>query len=443
MVEASRDQLKEKEEQSLVVLHGMLSRLDHNQATDTEEIKRINVKIQQLLPSVSPGAALPHRKTPSGHSRVLHMNYMRSQTDPSGETELAYLRFFAKTASALGLHLDILTDADSRDDIALVLAQSEYKALQSTLTISQHPVSKWAEDSVEYLENGTVALLSSIDHTLLNQAMTAGRQQRWQGQISPDHLTAALADDHLWIPLGTSANLGETVAAREIAARLSGQRVSRIRAYIEGGNMLTGEDITGNLIILIGKDAISTTAYLYQLNDDQVKAIICEDFGLTSVDQVIGVEQPGQFHLDMGLLFIGQGVVVVNDSSSARQDAMEMAELVPCLTTEQMAAKLTLRHALENAAVQDLQAAGLQVIREVLAHDVFYNFVNGEFVIGIDGCHYYITNGGPPEQEARFETLMVSEWQAAKQVIFSPQTIAHKSLQERGGVGCRLKGSRH
>ncbi len=418
----------------LDVLHEMVGKMARDDGTEVE-------KIREVLPSVDTGGALPQKKTPSGRTKVLHMNYTRSQTDKPVEVEIEHLRFFARTGKELGLRLEILTNAKSREDIEQELAKEEYEGLEYTISESQKPVSKWAEDSVEYLENGQVAVLNQFNHKLLAWAMTEGRRHRWQGKVTQENLEEALREDHLWILLGVRVNALETVMEREHAARANGLEVGHIRAYIEGGNMIAGEDATGKPVIIIGKDAIAATVYIYQLNEDDVKRIICEDFGLESIEQVICVEQPGQFHLDMGMLFIGNGVVIVNDSSEALQDAIEMAELVPCLTTEKMAAKLKLQYELEEEAAKDLEAAGIEVKREKLENDVLYNFFNGEFVEGKDGFNYYMTNGGPKEQEEKFEALMVREWQVVKKVIFSPQDAAQKSLQERGGVGCRIKGS--
>ena len=394
-----------------------------------------------MLPSVDTGSALPQKKTPSGRTQVLHMNYTRSQTGEPVEAEIEHLQFFARTAKELGLQLEILTNQNSREDIDNSLKQDEYQELEYQITISQQPVSKWAEDSVEYLENGKVAVLNQFNDKLLEWAMTEGRRQRWQGKVSEENLEEALEEDHLWIPLGIRVNLGETGVELERAAQEKGQEVGHIRAYIEGGNMIMGEDAIGKPVLLIGKDAIATTAYIYQLDYDEVKTIICEDFGLDTIDQVICVEQPGQFHLDMGMLFIGNGVVILNDSSDDLQDAIEMAQMVPCLTTEKMAAKLKLQSELEEAAAKDLEEAGIKVIREKLEKDMMYNFFNGEFVEGKDGFNYYITNGGAEENEEKFEALMVREWKVVKKVIFSPLNAAQQSLKERGGVGCRIKGS--
>jgi hypothetical protein len=430
----------EFEVQPLSVLHERLTKLEGTVA-DVGEIELIKASIRQALPRVDTDGALPQKKTPSGKTQVLHMNYTRSQTDQLVETEMAHLRFFARTAKELGLQLEILTHQKSQADIEQALEKDEYEALAYSITESRQPVSKWAEDSVEYLTNGKVAVPTPFNDKLLDWAMTEGRRRRWQGKITPGNLEEALREDHLWVPLGIRVNAGETGVERERAAYAKGQAVGHIRAYIEGGNMITGEDATGNPVILIGKDAIETTAYVYQLDSDGVKRIICEDFGLETIDQVICVEQPGQFHLDMGMLFIGNGVVIVNDSTQALKDAVEMAEMVPCLTTEKMAAKLKLQYELEVAAAKDLEATGMEVIRRKLEDGTSYNFFNGEFVEGKDGLNYYITNGGPKDKEEKFEALMVRELKVVKKVIFSPKEAAQKSLQERGGVGCRIKGA--
>lgn len=391
-------------------------------------------------PPVSPCAGLPHRKTPAGNTRALHLNYVRGRDDKLRETELAHLRFFISVAMRLGLQLQIFTHVDSRGDIdqelpAHVEPPTAFYVIESAL-----PITKWAEDGVEYLDNGAIAILPPLNDQQLATAMTVGRQHRWQGKVSQSVLTAALEDDALWIPLGVRVNLQETTAAVTALAAQTSRPVVNLRAYIEGGNMIAGEDAAGQPILLVGKDAIDATAQRYQLTREQVQKIVCEDFGLAAPTQVVMVEQPGQFHLDLALLFIGQGVVVLNDSSAALADAVEMAELVPCMTTETAAARLGLQHALEEAAAKDLQSAGLSVIRQALADNVMFNFFNGEFVTGKDGLNYYLTNGAPPAQEERFSQLMVEEWQVVSEVIFTPREAAQKSLQQLGGVGCRAKG---
>ncbi|NET50705.1 MAG: hypothetical protein F6K09_18855 [Merismopedia sp. SIO2A8] len=394
------------------------------------------------IPSIDIARSLPHKKTPQGKTRVLHANYTRNRAGEQVAAELEHLRFFAQVAQSLGLQLEILTPVNSQEDVETLLTSGDYRGLNYQVIVSPNPISKWAEDSVEYLENGDLAILTPIDDDRLEWAMKEGRRQRWRSMVPADLLEAVLNEDHLWIPLGIRVNSSDTGQERERVAQDQGLNIGYLRAYIEGGNMITGEDAAGNSMVLVGKDAIATTAHLYQLTDDEVRQIIAEDFGLSNSNPIIAVEQPGQFHLDMGLLFLGNGVVVLNDSNQGLQDAIEMAELAPCATTQAMAAKLQLQCALETAAAQDLQFAGLTVIRQSLENNVMYNFFNGEFVEDNDGHAYYITNGGPSDQQNAFRTLMVNDWQVVQDVFFSPSQAAYKSLQDRGGVGCRLKGSR-
>ena len=439
--EISHNTTGEKTEQSLSALHERLKAVTEGNAVDPKEVERIQASIRNTIPRVDTGQALPQKKTPSGRTQVLHMNYKRDRPEKPVQAEMEHLRFFAQTSQELGLHLRILTHKNNRETIETELKTEKYKSLRYEITESQKPVSKWAEDNIEYLENGQVAVPSAFNNNLLEWAMTEGRKHRWQNKIPQEQLKAALRDDHLWIPLGVTVNADETSLEHERLAQKQGQTVGHLRAYIEGGNMITGEDATGNTVILIGKDTIDTTAVLFQINADDVKGIISEDFGLSNLDQIISVEQPGQFHLDMGMMFLGKGIVVVNDSQKALKDAIEMAEMVPCMTTETMAAKLQLQYELEEASAIDLKEAGLKVLREPLKDEVSYNFFNGEFVTDTDGFNYYITNGGPKEKQDEFEQLMVKDWAIVKKVIFSPQDAAQQSLQERGGVGCRLKGS--
>ncbi len=384
-----------------------------------------------------------HRKTPSGRTNLWYMNYSRSHTDGQPvETELAYLRFFAERAQTLGLRLEILTYGEGANDVEAELSQPQFSGLDYRVSVSNQPVLKWAEDSAEYLDDGTVLVSTVCDLEKLIAAMTEGRRSRWQGQVANEILEQVLTEDHLWIPLGIKVNEAEMVSQQIAVAKLRKQKVEPMSAYIEGGNMIVGEDAQGQTVVLIGKDAIDATTNLKGITGDRLKDLLTAEFRLNSPEQIIEVEQPGQFHLDMGVLFLGKGLVVVNDSSEALKNAQEMAELAPCSTTETMSALLELQHNLEAIAVSDLQRAGLEVLRENLANGVFYNFCNGEFVEGKEGQAYYVTNGAAPEEEQRFRKLMLEKWQVVTDVIFSPRELTHKSLQEKGGVGCRVKGAR-
>ena len=430
----------------LATLHQTLRQLQLDSDASAEVIAQIQHQIRATLPNPHPNGAPPHPKDPNGCCNTLHVNFSGGKDEQPDRIETGYLEFFAQVSKQLGLQLDVLTEAKWESTVHQLLGTKDLDQLHYSVVTSNRPISKWAEDSVEYLLNGAIATLPPFDDDLLGWAMTEGRRRRWQGVINSEHLEEALRDDGAWIPLGVRVNrfgMGQIRADVERArgGMVVGQPVGQMRAYIEGGNAIATTTADGRSLLLVGRDAIDATALMYQLGQNEVRQLIQADFGLENLDHVIVVEQPGQFHLDMGMLCLGNGVVVVNDSAAAYKDAVEMVEMVRCMTTEVMAAKATLQYQLEEQAVQDLVDAGLTVKRECLGEGVAYNFLNGEFVVGETGDRYFITNGGPSEHQARFETLMVNEWKAVDKVIFTPSDIAQNSLQEKGGIGCRAKGT--
>ncbi|KYC42236.1 hypothetical protein WA1_19850 [Scytonema hofmannii PCC 7110] len=91
-----------------------------------------------------------------------------------------------------------------------------------------------------------------------------------------------------------------------------------------------------------------------------------EDFGLEDEAQVLFVEQPGRFHLDMGLLMIDNGQVIVNDSEESFKKQFSEEESIP--------EEIKRRKALEDRAAKDLQEGGVEVIRKPLANEKFNFF---------------------------------------------------------------------
>lgn len=383
-----------------------------------------------------------HRKTPSGQTNLWYVHYSRSHTDGQPvETELGYLRFVGEQAQKLGLRLEILTHGSGVMDVETEFFQPEFTGLDYRVVTSATPVLKWAEDSAEHFDHGIVGLPMDCELEGLIEAMTTGRRSRWQGLLHPELFEQVLTEDHLWIPLGIKVNEAAMIPQQLITAQIRKQPTQRFNAYIEGGNMITGEDAQGETIVLIGKDAVAASTKLQEITGDRLKSLLVQDFQLNNPEQIIFVEQPGQFHLDMGMLFLGHGTVVVNDSEENAKNAREIAQLVPSNAAETMANLLELQAKLEAIAVQDLEAAGLEVKRQNLANGVYYNFCNGEFVTGQNGESYYITNGAAALAESQFRELMVKTWQVVDEVIFAPRELTHKSLQEKGGLGCRIKGA--
>jgi hypothetical protein len=148
------------------------------------------------------------------------------------------------------------------------------------------------------------------------------------------------------------------------------------------------------------------------------RATIAEDFGVKA-SQILCVEQPGKFHLDMGMLFVGKGVVIVNDSTEEWEAAKRNESTSFNPAAKKITAQLGLRTQLEALAVKDLQEGGMKVVRQKLESGTSYNFFKGEFVTGKDGETYYLTNGGPSDQQEKFRLLMIKEWGVVKDVSFT------------------------
>jgi len=361
------------------------------------------------------------------------------------DVEYAHAQFFVSRAQQLDLSLCIFTTAAGQAD--LLGTHGFFGNLNVVWTIADNTVnkeaiSKWAEDSVEFLQSGHVAVLEKFDSSLLTYSIGAGRRERWANLLGQEFadlreypFISAMSGD--WVPEGTLVNVGDSGLLRAAALTNHQRTVRHLRFYAEGGNLIVGENAAQQMIVLVGKDSIAMTRSEYAFtSDDAVRQLIADDFGL-NLDQIIGVEQPGTFHLDMGLLFLGSGQVLVNDSTQALADARAARQ-----PDRQLTALLTLRCGLEHLAQQDLAVAGLNVERRKLENGTDFNFFNGEFVTDGNGHVHYLTNGPKLKEDAgRFRDLLVNEKHVVTEVHFSPATAAMPSLKGKGGVGCRIKGA--
>ncbi|MEL6128910.1 MAG: hypothetical protein AAFR30_03280, partial [Cyanobacteria bacterium J06628_4] len=123
-------------EQSLAILHKSLR--EYAGETDVEAVKSIQEQIRTAIPSMDTGGSLPQKKTPSGKTKVLHINYTRGQVSEPANTEMEHLLFFARTAAELGLRLEILADSSCREDIEQALTKEQFKPLEYEITESQN-----------------------------------------------------------------------------------------------------------------------------------------------------------------------------------------------------------------------------------------------------------------------------------------------------------------
>ncbi|WP_053732936.1 hypothetical protein [Nocardia sp. NRRL S-836] len=420
-------------------LHSLRASLPALQAQ--QHLPAVEDAVRAAVRPCDTGGLPPQKKTPAGKTRVIAFNYKTGQQDARKSTEFAHARFFADQARALKLGLRVLTtEAGQRD----LLRDDVFEGLDPHWTIVDQVASEWAEDSVEYLQSGEVAVLEEFNATALRAGLVAGRQARWAALLDPTYVNDVFDPiaSKQWVPEGLLVVAGKTREMVESALERQHRAARHLRFYAEGGNLIVGENAAGETIALVGRDSIAATAgeYLFA-NDNQVLELIAEDLGV-AVQRVIPVEQPGKFHLDMGLLFVGEGVVLLNDSGDQLDEAEARLTAYPGDASRRHAAKLRLQCGLEALAERDLTAAGLTVHRRKLESGAVYNFFNGEFVADEADQVHYLTNGTGAEAVMQtFVSLLVDELKVAVAVHTSPVGAAEHSLESQGGVGCRIKGA--
>ncbi|MFD4636416.1 hypothetical protein ACFWN2_03810 [Lentzea sp. NPDC058436] len=420
-------------------LHALRANLPLLQAQ--QHLQAVENAVTAAVRPADTGGVAPQKKTPAGKTKVITFNYKTGQQDVRKSTEFDHARFFADQARALKLGLRVLTTEGGRRDLQ---KDDVFKGLDPHWTIVDRVASEWAEDSVEYLQSGEVAVLEQFSATALRAGLVAGRRARWAALLDATYTNDIFdpVGSKQWVPEGLLVVAGETRQMVESALEQQQRRARHLRFYAEGGNLIVGENAAGETIALVGRDSIAATAgeYLF-VDDDPVLALIAEDLGI-AVQRVIPVEQPGKFHLDMGLLFVGKGVVLLNDSGAQLGAAETRLTNFPNDASRRHAAKLRLQCGLEALAARDLAAAGLTVHRHKLESGSVYNFFNGEFVADENDQVHYLTNGTSTEAAMKsFVGLLVDELKVAVAVHTSPAGAAEHSLESQGGVGCRIKGA--
>lgn len=424
-LEAKKKQLLTLDEKKLFFV---LEKLEGKAEKDEQLIQE---QIQKGVSKSDTGGVAPTGKSPGAGVNIIHMNYATDHGGKRSDLQFGYLQFFAEQAASLGLKLEILTTAEGEKDCKAFL--ESIIDLSFNITVVDQVVSEWAEDSAEFLQSGQLGVLNKFSDSTLGKGMDKGRKERWGKDLYDKN-----QDDI--VPKGMKVNAGDTDKVRKDKETDQGRPVAHLRAYLEGGNMITAEDTKGRPIILVGKDGIDGTAYVYQLSRIAVLELIAEDFGMKP-EQIIPVEQPGKFHLDMGLLVVGMGKVLLNDSSEEYKKAKSTYEKMKFPATKKLLDQAELIYHLENMAEKDLTSAGFLVTRKKLESGSSHNFFNGEFVSSKGGKKYYITNGGPKEEKEEFWRLMVRELKVVEDVRFAPSNITFESLRQQGGVGCRIKGA--
>jgi hypothetical protein len=272
------------------------------------------------------------------------------------------------------------------------------------------------------------------------------------------------------------------IASLGIAA---GKPIRENLGYSEGGNVLMGTRQDGKPYALLGRDSFALTRGVLErslsrsVSDEEVRQAIAKDYGVEPAN-VIPVEQPGEFHIDMLLSPVKGGKVIFNSARESfdlqvgwmRQDHQASKPQPPAQATpeaqrayqeslagwELAGASLEQRiggleketqrlEKYESRVVADLEAGGLEVLRMAGVFldpsepgSQLMNFLNAEKGTGPDGKQFHITLGGEPRAQAYAERKLTQELATGiDRVHFLDPIYTRTTLQMSGGISCRVK----
>lgn len=240
--------------------------------------------------------------------------------------------------------------------------------------------------------------------------------------------------------------------------------VSMSLTYSEGGNTISALKPNGEPYIIIGRDSFTATKAILEqdlgrtVSEGEVKMAFGVDYGIP-VEDIYFIEQPGDFHLDMNMAIIGDGVIAVNDAVQAFHDfepeyerylreemGIRDKEMIQKFKAQTLAA-CNLKKPFEDKAAADLEAQGFEVRRVAGSFSYkqglgphlpvmnFFNMVsgqapNGDRVIVAMGC----IDG---QYENRFREMVQDL--APDAVYFLSADATKTSLAKHGGISCRSK----
>ena len=244
-------------------------------------------------------------------------------------------------------------------------------------------------------------------------------------------------------------------------------------SYLEGGNIFTGSRANGEGYVLVGKDSFHVTKKLLEKqtgrdwSEAEVSKVIAADLGL-DVKNVVPIEQPGAFHLDMRLTAVAPGEIMLNDSKAACEQQLSwmkesVAQALKSGTLSQSQADKQLRKIDRQAEGMREQAEKMAPYEELTAKDLKQagftvhrvggsfvdpskpdrdtaNYFNARHFTNEQGERISVMMGGQPHEEA-FMAQKFFEFShgTVSRLHFLDPTVTQKTLDLWGGLKCRTK----
>lgn len=371
--------------------------------------------------------------------------------DPKDQASLPYIEQMALVGQVEDFH--VVVDAQP-ESLQKAQRKLDKRAAANTTWISNaggHD--SWTEDHGEFTRSGGVivpALLpadTEIDSWVFKARADRYREMEKQGEKHPgcNYAIQGLTN-------------GRQAQEELINSALSTgvQDLHMAVSYVEGGNILNGHRPDGSAYALVGRDSLAITAKLLPAGAGESQAIaqVAADYGLKP-ENIIPLEQPGDFHLDMAMTLAGPGQVLLNDSRQVlalqkqwitehyKHTWFNRDEQPSQL--EQVEKKANKTAVFEDIVEKQLKAAGLEVFRvpgvfpESVANPQM-NFLNLRQGQNDRGEAFAVSLGGEERAEQAFaETLLTKIPASYQRIHFLDRSLTPETLRYNGGIKCRTK----
>ncbi len=372
--------------------------------------------------------------------------------DPNDPVSLNFIHEMARIGQAEGFHVVARCAPGSSLELDPEVAGNV------TVLPSRGVQDVWTEDHGEYtLSGGAIVPPALQQGSELYTMQALGRLERLYSKAEAAEVKPQLTQYNLDEVLGPfpkanfpyhgAVHSTETNGGMVGAALAMGIPKYRMAiSYVEGGNFLPGTRPDGTPFALVGKDSVAVTRGLMELDagkrptDARALKTIGRDYGLKP-DQIFAVEQPADFHLDMGMALATPGHALLNDSLAVLELQKQWVKDEGELGILEDQAKF--RAEFEALAEKDLLAAGLEVHRlpavfPPTSGNPEMNFVNLRQGVNEEGQKFAILLGGLPEREEAVAKEL--EGLGYEHVHFLSRDLTPQTLELWGGLKCRTKG---
>lgn len=435
-------------------------------------------------------AALVTPEDGSAKVKAFHMAALGSD-----QTGVEFPLQMARIGEVEGFNVVLRVPAGSENEFKELLAKEKLNNVVLVSVKDSEELDFWSEDQGELHTDGSVSVPRSLqgsnaltgDEQL--KALTQGRLERLHPRTPVDLSTSEKVFEarrkHPDVAFSGVGAVGARGGQRAIVAvAVGGKKDLRVsNGYLEGGNALVGRRADGAGYAVIGADSVALSRAALskelgrKLSEGDVRKLLAQDYGVDE-QQLVVVEQPGDFHIDMHMALLPGGKAVVNDAAAVFElqkkwltedlartrptpppagasaavrakyaDDKELwninKEALPSqLEGLEKGSRLAVQH--EARMVKDLEQSGVRVERLPgvfpPAHGLErMNFLNLEQGQNQKGEHFVVALGG----DARAEKLVAERLAAVSgkplRVHFLDRNLTETTLNAGGGISCRTK----